>query len=178
MASHRVLEVLMRRHVFDSEQPFASVLDGIFGGISQPGIGQLFSKLAASSSYEQVSTLVRQAQGSVGLMRFLQLDLDSALTLDPQAPDWTGRRLVRLIAGNPVTLGQMTRHVADAGSYSPVTILIQEMPDGGTRVAYDTVASAIAPYHDAAASEVAQRLDTEVLGLPRQVTGAPASVTA
>jgi hypothetical protein len=126
MASHRVLEVLMRRHVFDSEQPFASVLDGIFGGISQPGIGQLFSKLAVSTSYEQVSTLVRQAQGSVGLMRFLQLDLDSALTLDPQAPDWTGRRLVRLIAGNPVTMGQMTRHVADAGSYAPVTILIQE----------------------------------------------------
>jgi hypothetical protein len=168
----------MRRHVFDSERPFASVLDGIFGGISQPDIGQLFSKLAVSTSYEQVSSLVRQAQGSVGLMRFLQLDLDSALTLDPQAPDWTGRRLVRLIAGNPVTMGQMTRHVADAGSYAPVTILIQEMPDGGTRVAYDTVASAIAPYHDAAASDVAQRLDTEVLGLLRQVTGAPASVTA
>jgi hypothetical protein len=84
MASQQVLEVLMRRHVFDSEQPFASVLDGIFGGISQPDIAQLFSKLAASTSYEQVSSLVRQAQGSAGLMRFLQLDLDSALTLDPR----------------------------------------------------------------------------------------------
>jgi hypothetical protein len=178
MASQQVLEVLMRRYVFDSERPFAAVLDGIFGGISQPDIGQLFSKLAASTSYEQVSSLVGQAQGSAGLMRFLQLDLDSVLTLDPEAPDWAGRRLVRLIAGNPVTMGQMTRHVADAGSYAPVTILIEEMPAGGTRVAYDAVASAIAPYQDAAASEVAQRLDTEVLGLLRQVTGAPASVTA
>src|SRR5258707_3072022 len=60
-------------------------------------------------------------------------------------------------------MGEMTRHVPDAGSYAPVTILVQQMPDGGTRVAYDTVASAIAPYHDAAASEVAQRLDTECL---------------
>jgi hypothetical protein len=108
-------------------------------------------------------------------MRFLQLDLDSVLTLDPQAQDWTGCRLVRLIAGNPVTMGQMTRHVADAGSYAPITLLIQEMPDGGTRAAYDTVASAIAPYHDAAASEVAEHLDVEVLGLLRQVTGAPES---
>ena len=108
-------------------------------------------------------------------MRFWQLDLDVALTLDPQARQQAGRRLVRLIAGNPVTMGQMTRHVADAGSYAPVTILIQQMPDGGTRVAYDTVASAIAPYHDAAASEVAYRLDTEVLDLLRQVTGVPAS---
>jgi hypothetical protein len=49
------------------------------------------------------------------------------------------------------------------------------MPDGGSRVGYDTVASAIAPYHDAAASQVAERLDTEVLELLRQVTGMPES---
>jgi hypothetical protein len=178
MASEQVLEVVVRRHVLSSERPFASVLDGIFRGISQPDIGVLFSKLAASTSYEQASSLVQQAQGSVGLMRFLQLDLDSVLTLDPQAQDWAGRRLVRLIAGNPVTMGQMTRHVADAGSYAPVTILIQEMPDGGTKVAYDTVASAIAPYHDAAASQVAQLLDTEVLGLLRRAAGVPGSAPA
>jgi hypothetical protein len=52
------------------------------------------------------------------------------------------------------------------------------MPDGGTRVAYDTVTSAIAPYHDAVASAVAQRLDAEVLDLLRQVTRVPASATA
>ncbi len=178
MASEQVLEIMVHRHIMDSGRPFSAVLDGIFSGISQPDIGQLFSKLAACTSYDEFASLVQQAQGSVGLMRFLQLDLDQALTLDPQAPDWAGRRLVRLIAGNPVTMGQMTRHVADAGSYAPVTILIQEMPDGRTRVAYDTVASAIAPYHDAAASEVAQRLDTEVLGLLRQVTVAPASAPA
>jgi hypothetical protein len=171
MSSEHVLEILMRRHVFDTERPFSDVLDGVFGGISQPDIELLFSKLAASTSYQEFSSLVAQAQGSAGLMRFLQLDLDHALTLDPQAQDRAGRRLVRLIAGNPVTMGEMTRHVADAGSYAPVTILIQEMPGGGTRVAYDTVASAIAPYHDATATEVAQRLDTEVLDLLRQVTG-------
>jgi uncharacterized protein (DUF302 family) len=170
MASEQVLDVLMRRHVFDTGRPFSAVRDGIFGGISRPDIEALFSKLAASTSYEQFSSLVQEAQGSAGLMRFLQLDLDSALTLDPRAPDWTGRHLVRLIAGNPVTMGQMTRHVTDAGSYAPVTILIEERPDGGTRVAYDSVASALAPYHDAAASQVAEQLDTEVLELLRQVT--------
>lgn len=175
MASEQVLDVLMRRHVFDTGRPFSAVLDGIFGGISRPDIEALFGKLAVSTSYEQFSSLVQEAQGSAGLMRFLQLDLDQALTIDPQAPDWTGRRLVRLIAGNPVTMGQMTRHVADAGSYAPVTILIQERPDGGTRVAYDSVVSALAPYHDAAASQVAEQLDTEVLDLLRQATGVPAS---
>jgi len=171
VASEHVLDVQVRRHVFDSERPFPDVLDAIFGGISQPDIEALFAKLAASTSYQQFSSLVRQAQGSAGLMRFMELDLDRAWTLDPEARDRSGCRLVRLIAGNPVTMGEMTRQVADAGSYAPVTILIEEKPAGGTRVAYDTVASAIAPYRDAAASQVAQRLDTEVLELLHQATG-------
>jgi hypothetical protein len=174
LASEDILEVRVRRHVFDSERPFSDVMDGIYGGISQPDIGALLGELAASTSYEQFSSIVRQAQGSAGLMRFLQLDLDTALALDPRAQGRPGRRLVRLIAGNPVTMGQMTRHLADAGSYAPVTILIREMPDGGTRIAYDTVASAIAAYRDAAAAQVAEQLDAEVLGLVRQVIAVPA----
>ena len=172
MASEQVLDIPVRRHVLISERPFHVVLDGIYGGISQPDIGVLFARLAACTSYEEFSALVGQAQGTAGLMRFLQLDDDRVLALDPQA-DQAGRRLVRLIAGNPVTMGQMTRHLADAGSYAPVTILIQELPGGGTQVAYDTVASAIAPYENAAASRVAQRLDAEVLSLLRHATGIP-----
>src|SRR5580698_5933518 len=171
LAAEEVLEVRVRRHVFTSERPFAEIMDGIYGGISQPDAGSLFQQLAASTSYAQFTSLVRQAQGSAGLMRFLELELDRALALDPQAQGSAGRRLVRLIAGNPVTMGEMTRHVPDAGSYAPVTILVQELPGGGTRLAYDSVASAIAPYRDAAASKVADRLDAEVLELLHQATG-------
>jgi hypothetical protein len=174
VATEQVIEIAVQRHSIESERPFESVMDGIFDGISRPDIRSLFSDLEASTSYEQFSSLVRQAQGSAGLMQFWLLHLDVALSLDPRAPDQARRRLVRLIAGNPVTMGEMTRHVADAGSYAPVSILIQELPDGRSRVAYDSVASAIAPYHDPAASEIAQRLDAEVLTLLRQVTGVPA----
>jgi hypothetical protein len=152
VASEQVLDIPVRRHVLTSERPFQVVLDGIYDGISQPDIGELSARLADSTSYEELSALVRQAQGTAGLMRFLQLDLDTVLALDPQA-DQAGGRLVRLIAGNPVTMGQMTRHLPAAGSYAPVTILIQELPGGGTQAAYDTVTSAIAPYGDAAAHQ-------------------------
>lgn len=175
MAVEQVLEVPIHRHIIESERPFASVMDGIFDGISRPDIRSLFSDLEASTSYEQFSSLVRQAQGSAGLMQFWQLNLDVVLTLDPRARHQARHRLVRLIAGNPVTMGEMIRHIADAGSYAPVTILIQELPDGGSRIAYDSVASAIAPYHDAAASKVARRLDAEELTLLREVTGVSAS---
>ena len=172
-----MLDIAVRRHVLTSERPFQIVLDGIYDGISQPDIAALFATLVASTSYEEFTALVRHAQGSAGLMRFLQLDLDAVLALDPQAHQ-AGRRLVRLIAGNPVTLGQMTRHLPAVGSYAPITILVQELPGGGTQVAYDTVASAIAPYGDAAASQVAERLDTEVLSLLHHATGMPATATA
>ena len=175
MASEQVLDIPVRRHVLTSERPFQVVLDGIYTGISQPDIAALFATLAASTSYEEFAALVRHAQGGTGLMRFLQLDDDHVLALDPQARDQAGRRLVRLIAGNPVTMGQMTRHLPAAGSYAPVTILIQELPGDRTQVAYNTVASAIAPYADAAASQVAQQLDTEVLRLLRHATGMPAT---
>jgi hypothetical protein len=176
--SEQVLDIPVRRHVLTSERPFQVVLDGIYAGIGQPDIKALFAKLAASTSYEEFSDLVRQAQGSAGLFQFWQLDDDHVLALDPQADHQAGRRLVRLIAGNPVTMGQMTRHLPAAGAYAPVTILIAELPGRGTQVAYDTVASAIAPYADAAASQVAQRLDTDVLSLLHHATGFPATATA
>ena len=56
-----------------------------------------------------------------------------------------GRRMLRIIAGNPVTMSKMTATVPDAGSYAPVTILVVERADGIT-LSYDRVASAIAPY--------------------------------
>ena len=94
MAAEHVREVPVRRHVFDTDRSFSDVLDGIYGGISQPDIGALFGELAASTSYDQFSSLVERAQGSAGLMVFLRLELDGALALDPQAPDWRGRHLI------------------------------------------------------------------------------------
>ena len=175
MASEQVLDIPVRRHVLTSERPFQVVLDGIYTGISQPDIGALFAKLAASTSYEEFSRAGPAGAGQRRPVPVLAPRRRPRAGPDPQARDQAGRRLVRLIAGNPVTMGQMTRHLPAAGSYAPVTILIQELPDGGTQVAYDTVASAIAPYGDAAASQVAQRLDTDVLSLLRHATGIPAT---
>jgi uncharacterized protein (DUF302 family) len=167
MASEQVLTVEVRRHVIVSDRPFPDVMAAIYTGISRPDIEGLFGQLAVATSYEQFSSLVAQAQGRAGLMRFLELELDHALALDAQAKD--KGRLTRLIAGNPVTMGRMTRTVPDAGSYAPVTILIQERPGGGTRIAYDSVVSQIAGYGDTAALEVAEQLDGEVLTLLRGI---------
>jgi hypothetical protein len=72
----------------------------------------------------------------------------------------------------------MIRRLPAAGSYAPVTILIQEPPGGETQVAYDTVASATVPNGDAAAAQVARRLDIEVLGRVSATSLVPTSIPA
>ncbi len=64
VASEQMLEIPVRRHVLTCERPFQVVLDGIYDGISQPDIGALFARLAASTSYEEFTALVRLIAGN------------------------------------------------------------------------------------------------------------------
>ena len=58
----------------------------------------------------------------------------------------------------------MARVVPDAGSYAPVTVLIDERSDG-VHLSYDRMASFLAPYGNAEALEVARALDSKVEAL-------------
>jgi hypothetical protein len=58
----------------------------------------------------------------------------------------------------------MVRHVPDAGSYAPVTILIDERSDG-VHISYDRMASLLAPYENAEGLTVARDLDAKVEAL-------------
>jgi hypothetical protein len=61
---------------------------------------------------------------------------------------------------------EMAKHVPDAGSYAPVTILVDEQPDG-VHLTYDKMASLLAPYQNAAALAVARNLDSKIETLLR-----------
>jgi hypothetical protein len=76
-------------------------------------------------------------------------------------------RMVRLVIGNPLIMKEMAKHVPDAGSYAPVTVLVDERPDG-VHLSYDRMASFLAPYGNSDALAVAQSLDKKVEDLLRQ----------
>jgi hypothetical protein len=61
---------------------------------------------------------------------------------------------------------EMAKHVPDAGSYAPVTILVDERPDG-VHLTYDRMASLLAPYGSADALAVARDLDSKIENLLR-----------
>jgi len=54
-------------------------------------------------------------------------------------------KILRIVAGNPLTMKEMVKYVVDAASYAPVTILIEERLDS-VRIPYDRMASYLAPY--------------------------------
>jgi hypothetical protein len=62
---------------------------------------------------------------------------------------------------------EMAKHVPDAGSYAPVTVLVDERADG-VHISYDRMASLLAPYGDLDALRVARDLDAKVENVLRQ----------
>lgn len=62
---------------------------------------------------------------------------------------------------------EMAKHVPDAGSYAPVTVLVDERADG-VHISYDKMVSLLAPYGDRDALRVARDLDAKVENVLRQ----------
>ena len=63
--------------------------------------------------------------------------------------------------GNPLIMKEMAKNIPDAGSYAPVTILIDERSDG-VHLSYDRMVSLLAPYGNSYALKVAHDLDLKV----------------
>jgi hypothetical protein len=77
-------------------------------------------------------------------------------------------RVVRIAVGCPDPIDRLTHAVPDAALSVPSAILIQQTMVGGTRLAYDAIASSISRYQPEWALGLAQQLDDEVLGLLRR----------
>jgi uncharacterized protein (DUF302 family) len=77
-------------------------------------------------------------------------------------------KIVRFVIGNPLIMKEMAKHVPDAGSYAPVTVLVDERP-AGVHLSYDKMASLLASYGYSNALAVARDLDSKIEAL---LTGA------
>src|SRR5262245_29726873 len=117
--------------------------------------------VVAARTSADLERIVKAATGPAGLMEMAHFDIGEVLRkeLGNRAP-----KSVRLVVGNPLIMKEMVKHVADAASYAPVTVLIDERSDG-VHLSYDLMASLLAPYGNAEASAVAAQLDEKVMAL-------------
>jgi len=126
-------------------------------------LGALIARWNAAGRVEEFDAVAADVAGHSGLIEFLSLDLGEVLEI--RAPQ-RAYRMVRIIAGNPVTMSEMAVTVPDVGSYAPISIVVSDRPDG-VHLSYDTVSSALAPYDSPDAAAVAAALDDKVLELLR-----------
>jgi uncharacterized protein (DUF302 family) len=151
-------QVNMQRWSTTSRKPFEAVVAAVEGAIGRPNMVEFVAKMTAATSYEEMSSVVHESISEIGLMEFMRLDHGAVLAKagvdgDPKS--------IRLIMGNPLIMQSMARLVPDAGSYAPVTVLIDERPDG-VHLSYDEMASFLTPYGNAEALKIARALDAKV----------------
>jgi uncharacterized protein (DUF302 family) len=72
--------------------------------------------------------------------------------------------MVRLVIGNPLVMKEMAKHVPDAGSYAPVTVLVDEREDG-VHLSYDKMVSFLSTYANLDALAIAHDLDLKIVKL-------------
>jgi uncharacterized protein (DUF302 family) len=114
--------------------------------------------------FAQLQRAVHAGLGRTGLMTFMKLDHGAILRKETGLDTPT---TIRIIIGNPLVMKEMVKHVPDACSYAPVTILVDERPDG-VHLSYDRMTSFLASSGNAAALTVARDLDAKIEGLIRE----------
>lgn len=153
--------VQVERTTVISAQPFDTVVEKLAAAVGHPDMSLFWRDLADARRPADLEGIVIAVIGSAGLMELARFDIGEVLRKEPgeHAP-----RMLRLLVGNPLIMKEMVKHVPDAASYAPVTVLIDERPDG-VYLSYDLMASFLAPYGNSQALDVAHQLDEKLVGL-------------
>jgi uncharacterized protein (DUF302 family) len=153
-----ISKIKVERFSLTTSKTFDEVVAGVNGAIGHPDMAEFGRSTHEAHSFAELKSAVEKGLSEAGLMLFMQLDHGAVLRKE------TGRdkpRIIRFIIGNPLIMKEMAKHVPEAGSYAPVTVLVDERADG-VHLSYDRMASFLAPYANAAALEVARDLDRKV----------------
>jgi len=161
-----IRKVTIERIEVASSKPFDAVVSALESAVGRPDMAKYIKEIEGARTLAEMESAVQSAVGAAGLMLFLRLDLGAVLRKE------TGLdtpKIVRFLIGNPLIMREMARHTPDAGSYAPVTILVDERPDG-VHLSYDRMASLLAPYENRQALAVARDLDSKVEALLRKAS--------
>ena len=160
----RIEKVEVERFSLTSSKPFDAVVAALKSAVGQPDIVEFFKSSRAANSFLELERIVHSGLGRTGFMLFAEFDLGAVLRRE------TGSKMpnsIRLLVGNPLIMKEMVKHVPDAGSYAPVTILIDERPDG-VHLSYDKMESYLLPFGSTEALAVARNLDAKITALLRE----------
>jgi uncharacterized protein (DUF302 family) len=153
-----ITKLEIERFAVTSSKPFETVMAALKAGVGRLDLVEFAKASKSAGSFSELEKVVNRAPGKTGLMLFLELDHGAVLRKESGL---NTPKIVRLVVGNPLIMKEMAKRVPDAGSYAPVTILVDERVDG-VHLSYDKMASFLAPYGNSDALKVAHDLDLKV----------------
>ena len=159
-----IRKIEVERFSLVTSKGFDDVVAALNAAIGHPDIAEFWRSTHQTRSLTELESTIQKAVGKAGLMLFAEFDHGAIVRKE------TGRdtpRIIRFVIGNPLIMKAMARHVPDAGSYAPVTVLVDERTDG-VHLSYDRMASLLTPYGNPQALEVARNLDMKIEELLRQ----------
>ena len=161
-----IAKVEVERFSLTSSKPFDAIVAAFKSAVGQPDMVKFFKEMRATHSFSDLESVVRGGLGRTDLMLFAEFDLGDILRREAGSKT---PRIMRFVIGNPLIMKEMVKHIPDAGSYAPVTVLIDERADG-VHVSYDKMESYLRRYGNPEALAVAQNLDAKITALLRECT--------
>ena len=159
-----IRKVGMERFSVTSSKPFDAVVAAIKASIGHPNMAELWQAVQRATTAAEVEAAIQPTLGKTGLMQFVEFDHGMVIR---KGTEQHTSKMIRLVVGNPLIMKEMARRVPEAGSYAPVTILVDDRADG-VHISYDRMASFLAPYGNEDALSVARDLDAKVEDILRQ----------
>jgi uncharacterized protein (DUF302 family) len=151
----------IERFSVTSSRPFEAVVAALKEALGRLDLVELAKASKQTGTFTELKEVIDQNLGKTGLMLFMELDHGAVLRKETGL---TAPKIVRLVIGNPLVMKEMVKHVPEAGSYAPVTVLVDERSDG-VHSSYDRIASLLAPYGNMDAIAVARDLDSKIENL-------------
>ena len=148
----------IERFSVTSSKPFEAVVDALKAGVGRLDLAEFGKASHSSGTFAELEAVINREPGGTGLMLFMELDHGAVLRKESGHDK---PKMIRLVVGNPLIMKEMAKRVPDAGSYAPITILVDERSDG-VHLSYDTMVSLLTPYGNTDALKVAQDLDLKV----------------
>ena len=160
-------KIEVERFTLSSSKSFDQVVAALNSAVGHPDMAEFWKSTHQAQSDAELQKTIEKGLVRTGLMLFAEFDHGAVVRKG------TGRatpRMIRFVIGNPLIMREMAKHVPDAGSYAPVTVLIDERSDG-VYLSYDRMASLLAPYSNSEALKVARDLDEKVEALLSAAAG-------
>jgi len=149
-----IRKIEVERFTLNSSKPFDQVVAALNSAVGHPDMAEFWKSTHQAQSDAELQSTIEEGLGRTGLMLFAEFDHGAVVRKG------TGRatpRMIRFIIGNPLIMREMAKHVPDAGSYAPVTVLVDERADG-VHLSYDRMTSFLAAYNNSEALRVARHL--------------------